>query len=260
MAEFRHRRKSHLLWLFLLSCLAGAQSPRPAHSSETLFLTFDVAGAKGLRGWRVSVDLQASGTYYVADSFQPSEIVPDLQPQVTETSLGVSVGGSAQAGSANVSQGTLGTIQLSSTLPTESVTVIVTNYMLDLGTLGELTETSDITVSFGRKSPIGAFNEDGYVDWPDFFLFADNFGGSDPLFDIVQNGLIDFEDLFLFADKFDTHGDVTGRITLRVPESATAEVVVIGSTSTTGTETVEVKGTISSEETVNVEIIGTIAD
>ena len=49
---------------------------------------------------------------------------------------------------------------------------------------------------------MGDFNNDGVVDFADFFLFADAFGGEDPVYDLDGSGLVDFGDFFLFADAF----------------------------------------------------------
>ena len=51
------------------------------------------------------------------------------------------------------------------------------------------------------------FNNDGKVDFNDFFLFADNFQKSvskeNEKFDLDRNKKIDVEDFFIFADEFD---------------------------------------------------------
>jgi len=55
---------------------------------------------------------------------------------------------------------------------------------------------------------LGLFNDDGVVDFEDFFLFADHFGlgGGNPdfdsMYDLDGSGVVDFEDFFLFADHF----------------------------------------------------------
>ena len=46
------------------------------------------------------------------------------------------------------------------------------------------------------------FDDDGEVDFSDFFLFAEAFGGSDPRFDLDGSGEVDFTDFFLFAESF----------------------------------------------------------
>ena len=50
------------------------------------------------------------------------------------------------------------------------------------------------------------FNDDGAVDFDDFFLFADAFGqpleGEAARFDLNDDGAVDFDDFFLFADAF----------------------------------------------------------
>ena len=46
------------------------------------------------------------------------------------------------------------------------------------------------------------FDDDGEVDFSDFFLFAEAFGGSDPRFDLDGSGEVDFADFFLFAENF----------------------------------------------------------
>ena len=52
------------------------------------------------------------------------------------------------------------------------------------------------------------FDQDGDIDFDDFFLFVDHFGTNqdsgtwDSKFDIDSNGNVGFDDFFLFADKF----------------------------------------------------------
>ena len=52
------------------------------------------------------------------------------------------------------------------------------------------------------------FDNDGVVDFSDFFLFADRFGSTgededwDPRYDLDSSGNVDFQDFFIFADNF----------------------------------------------------------
>ena len=46
------------------------------------------------------------------------------------------------------------------------------------------------------------FNDDGKIDFDDFFLFADAFNSSDARFDLDSDGTVDFDDFFLLADFF----------------------------------------------------------
>lgn len=52
------------------------------------------------------------------------------------------------------------------------------------------------------------FNEDGVVEFADFFLFAEGFGkqkgeaGFNPRYDLDKSGEVSFDDFFLFADSF----------------------------------------------------------
>ena len=46
------------------------------------------------------------------------------------------------------------------------------------------------------------FNQDGQIDFADFFLFADNFASGDVRFDLDGNGQVTLEDYFLFAGAF----------------------------------------------------------
>ena len=56
------------------------------------------------------------------------------------------------------------------------------------------------------------FDNDGVVDFFDFFLFADHFGSTgqdenwDPRYDLDNSGNVDFEDFFIFADNFEGGG------------------------------------------------------
>lgn len=46
------------------------------------------------------------------------------------------------------------------------------------------------------------FNQDGQIDFADFFLFADNFASGDVRFDLNGNGRVTLEDYFLFVGAF----------------------------------------------------------
>ena len=46
------------------------------------------------------------------------------------------------------------------------------------------------------------FNQDGQIDFADFFLFADNFASGEVRFDLNGNGQVTLEDYFLFVGAF----------------------------------------------------------
>ena len=50
----------------------------------------------------------------------------------------------------------------------------------------------------------GDFNQDGRVDFGDFFLFVEAFGGQQAVFDLDGDKRVDFSDFFLFASYFGT--------------------------------------------------------
>tara|TARA_B100000686_G_C15969120_1_gene561797 strand:- start:32 stop:358 length:327 start_codon:yes stop_codon:yes gene_type:complete len=96
------------------------------------------------------------------------------------------------------------------------------------------------------------FNSDGFVDFDDFFLFADGFARNDLSFDLNADNTVNFLDFFLFTDHFDkpVEGESNNR----------ANVVVTGSIGASEVAGVEITGTVAVEDTTNVEIIGTISD
>lgn len=51
-------------------------------------------------------------------------------------------------------------------------------------------------------NPTGDFNQDGEVNFDDFFLFAGAFGSDNRAFDLNRDGRVDFDDFFLFAAHF----------------------------------------------------------
>jgi len=57
-----------------------------------------------------------------------------------------------------------------------------------------------VTLTDKKVSP--DFNEDGFVDFDDFFLFAQAFGTKDSDFDLTDDGFVDFDDFFVFANEF----------------------------------------------------------
>ena len=48
----------------------------------------------------------------------------------------------------------------------------------------------------------GDFDDNGIVDYDDFYPFADNFGSNVEDYDITGDGRVDYEDFYLFADDF----------------------------------------------------------
>ena len=48
----------------------------------------------------------------------------------------------------------------------------------------------------------GDFNQDGRVDFGDFFLFVEAFVGTGAAFDLDGNKRVDFSDFFIFASYF----------------------------------------------------------
>ena len=63
----------------------------------------------------------------------------------------------------------------------------------------------DVTVA-AVTAATGDFNDDGTVDFADFFEFVDAFGGTDARFDLNGDGTVDFADFFEFVDAFGQSG------------------------------------------------------
>lgn len=65
-----------------------------------------------------------------------------------------------------------------------------------------------IKITFSVSSLIGDFDNDGSIDFNDFFLYVDHFGEDEnspdwnDRFDLSGNNKIDFDDFFLFVDHF----------------------------------------------------------
>ena len=64
-----------------------------------------------------------------------------------------------------------------------------------------LTASAGVTLEMVNALP-GDLNDDGVIDFDDFFIFADDFGSSAPRSDYNSDGIVDFTDFFLFADFF----------------------------------------------------------
>ena len=62
----------------------------------------------------------------------------------------------------------------------------------------------DCTGSQGQVT--ADFNDDGIVNFADFFDFVDAFGSTDAKFDLDGSGTVDFADFFEFVDAFGTSG------------------------------------------------------
>ncbi|MBI2579435.1 MAG: hypothetical protein HYW27_00860 [Candidatus Aenigmarchaeota archaeon] len=75
--------------------------------------------------------------------------------------------------------------------------------------IGNLPDTpvfdfADVVVRTDRNAtePRADFNDDGTIDFNDFFLFSDAFETEDGFFDLSNNGMVDYDDFFIFADNF----------------------------------------------------------
>ncbi|NKB71960.1 MAG: hypothetical protein GKR89_33200 [Candidatus Latescibacteria bacterium] len=85
---------------------------------------------------------------------------------------------------------------------------------------------------YGQEVSRADFNEDGKVDFADFFLFVETFGAKegapawDPIFDFTADGQINFADFFVFVEAFggaDLSGDVYVRTRADLTDLALGE-------------------------------------
>ena len=74
---------------------------------------------------------------------------------------------------------------------------------------------------------IGDFNDDGKVNFHDFFLFADAFGGSATVYDLEPNGAVNFTDFFIFADNFGAKAEPETRIVFESIRDGNFEIYAI---------------------------------
>jgi len=109
------------------------------------------------------------------------------------------VGGPASAYQLSLpAQGSVDSVSFNATTPTTQI---------DSGLLTlDLAGSGSLFVRFGSSVPVqaGDFDDNGAVNFADFFLFAEVFGQtlSNSPFDLNDNGTVDFADFFLFAERF----------------------------------------------------------
>ena len=234
----------------------------PGHGQDLVSLVIEVKDAPAMRGWSVSIEFDSDQINYFPGSFEPSMLIPNFQPLVQETEEGIAVGGAVLGSGEASGNGILGNLQFSITRSVDRSQIMVTQYALSLVEQGNQWRSVQHDVVFMVEPPIGDFTGDGTVDFSDFFRFGDNFGGTDPLYDLVPDGVVDFGDFFLFADSFGKKSGVLGaRYVIPARDLITlGQVVIVGTTDTTGIGIVDITGTIAPKDTVNVEVVGTISE
>jgi hypothetical protein len=160
-------------------------------------------------GWQVIVDLQP-GLNYVADSFSPSDLIPDIVVVSSVMDDRLSISGTSPSSQEGTSRrALLGTFQIEVTGAfMESAALVISQVSVDLqavaGTPELVRSTAVITTRASDPLP-GDFDESGIVGLDDFFLFADAFHQQILRFDLNADGVVNFRDFFIFADLFGTH-------------------------------------------------------
>jgi hypothetical protein len=156
-------------------------------------------------GWSGIIKFDPGQVEYVTGSFAASDLIPDLVALEDTKRSRLSLGGAILgSGEATEEGGLLGTfeVRLIEGFEEESAIYIVENNLRFVGDESQKYITFFEAVLSSEAVVQGDFNNDGAVDFTDFFAFADAIGGQDARFDLDGSGDVDFTDFFLFADNF----------------------------------------------------------
>lgn len=193
---------------------AGDQRQRAASGATPGLicpLQLHVSGVPDIRGWRVVIEYDSSQVRYLENSFEPSELIPDVtalaQCRPGQVNLGGTPLDSTAMGSGN---GMLGTLSFE-VLPgfTGETTLVISHLSLlrvdDQLDEREVRSTASLSGQAVEAEPLpGDLDGDGIVGFSDFFLLADALGSSSPgpLYDLSTDGAVDLADYFVFASLF----------------------------------------------------------
>jgi hypothetical protein len=186
----------------------GQTTGSGAAVGKTYQVQVHAIGAPTINGWSAKIEYDPVQVRYVSGSFQPSTMVAGLLSLVEEKSSYVSIGGAVLGGSGTGSgSGLLGTATFEVLSGfTGSTELVIRQMSWKVVGSGEQMLAVEVrgTISAATAGLAGDFNDDGAVNFSDFFLFADAFGGSDPAYDLTADGSVNFSDFFVFADAFGT--------------------------------------------------------
>lgn len=140
--------------------------------------------------------------------FEESDFIPGLITLPAQEDGGIVVaGGVALGGGNNSGDGFLGIFVVTAAEDfAGETTVFVTKIAYNLAEGGKEEAKVLSRAMLEEGGLLGDFNDDGAVDFNDFFLFADFFGQQVPPagaeYDLSGDKQIDFDDFFIFADMF----------------------------------------------------------
>ena len=185
----------------------GERIVRGGAAGKVYELELNIADAPELTGWSAVIELDPAKVRFVEGSFSVGSFIPGIIGLEDAKEARFEVGGAVLGiSSSNSGSGSLGSISvelLDEFSGETTLRITEVSYRLAAGGSEILSVSSEFLIS---STLLGDFNENGVVNFDDFFLFADAFGSSDPTFDLVPDGLVDYDDLFLFADQFDAEG------------------------------------------------------
>ncbi len=162
-----------------------------------------------INGWSVTLDYDPQQVSFVEDSFLPSDFIDGLLPLVDASPGEVKVGGNTLGDDTGVGQGRglLGQVQFRVTAAFTGDTQIIISEVGLNPIDGEpavlpVQHIVRITQAPLEETLPGDFDENGIVEFADFFLFADAFQTTNATFDLNGDGIVNFPDFFLFSDSF----------------------------------------------------------
>jgi len=200
--------------------LNGADQKRRVAGSVGMGEIFEVQividNAPLLEGWTACIEYDRSKLEFIEDSFIPSDFIPAFTGLVSVGDGYVEVGGNMLFAGipARVAKGDgiLAHLQFRArSVINQETALTITKVRLNRPEIhGVYEQTVRSAALLGIGSVAGFvstdFDQSGYVDFNDLFLFADAFDGllpeEDARYDLDDNGTVDFADFFLFTKTF----------------------------------------------------------
>ncbi len=178
-----------------------------AASGAVYELQLNIVAAPEISGWSATIEFDPEQVQIVNGSFAASGFIPGLLALTSSAENTFELGGTVLGTNAsNSGDATLGSFSVELLEGfSEETTVRIVEVQLRLAAGGSetLDVYSELVINVDvEPSLLGDFDGDGFVDYEDFFIFANFFGGTDPVADFDGDGFVSYPDLFIFADQF----------------------------------------------------------
>ena len=195
----------------------GDQEERRAYnavSGKVYEMQLNVDDAPEINGWSVTIEYDPEQVSYVSDSFQASDFLPGLFTLPLEKEASIGIGGALLSSDVtNIGDAVLGTLSFeilegftgSADLAITEISFSRTDKVEDIRIVRSV---ATLTSERLESACLGDVDDNGTVDFQDFFIFSDHFGTDenspdwDPISDLDSDGSVDFRDFFILADRF----------------------------------------------------------